>query len=206
MLDEAVEARPETRRALAEEIRKASERLNRLVDNLLDMSRLESGMLKLNRQSYDLGDLASVVIRRLENELRSHAVKVTIDEDMPMIRIDFALMEQVLSNLIFNAVLHTPAGTLISISGSVKNTRATITVSDNGPGLSENDIPHIFDKFHRGKRAASGGTGLGLSICKGIVEAHGGTITAGNDPQGGAMFTINLPPDNSVETPRGETL
>jgi two-component system, OmpR family, sensor histidine kinase KdpD len=206
MLDEAVEARPETRRALSEEIRKASERLNRLVDNLLDMSRLESGMLKLNRQRYDLGDLVSVVIRRLENELRSHAVKVTIDEDMPMISIDFALMEQVLSNLIFNAVLHTPAGTVISIKGSMHDNTAMITVSDTGPGLSENDIPHLFDKFHRGDRAVSGGTGLGLSICKGIVEAHGGSITAGNDPQGGAIFRIDLPPDKAAETSQGVAL
>ncbi len=202
ILDNAVEARPETRRALAEEIKKASERLNRLVDNLLDMSRLESGMLTLNRQLYDLGDLVSVVIRRLESELSSHSVQVAIDDEMPMISIDFALMEQVCSNLICNAVLHTPSQSIIMINGSAQNNEAIITVRDNGPGLRDDELPFIFEKFRRGSTAPTGGTGLGLSICKGIIEAHGGTISAGNNPEGGAYFTMRLPLEYNAARPR----
>lgn len=202
ILDDAVEARPEIRRALAGEIKMASDRLNRLVDNLLDMSRLESGMLRLNRQMYDAGDLISVTLRRLEEELASHTVHVEISDDMPMLHIDFALMEQVLSNLMFNAATHTPAGTVISVSASADNDAALITVSDNGPGLNDEEIPIIFEKFRRGSRASTGGTGLGLSICRGIVEAHGGTITAGNNPDGGARFTIRLPSTGTSSQPR----
>lgn len=193
MLDEAIEARPETRRALSEEIRKAGERLNRLVDNLLDMSRLESGMLKLHRQRHDLGDLVSVVLKRLGNELASRTVRVSIPEDMPLLDIDFALMEQVLANLLYNAILYTPPETAIIISGNADADAAAITVEDNGPGISEEDMPFVFEKFRRGVKTPSGGTGLGLSICKGIVEAHGGAIRADNKPQGGAVFTITIP-------------
>ncbi|MBP7737731.1 MAG: sensor histidine kinase KdpD [Spirochaetes bacterium] len=202
LLDEAVDARPETRRGLSEEIHKAGGRLNRLVDNLLDMSRLESGMLKLNRQRHDLGDLVSVVINRLGNEFASHTVRVSIDEDMPMISIDFTLMEQALANLLYNAVLYTPPGTEITISGCMEGKTATIRVEDNGPGLNIADIPFLFEKFRRGLKATSGGTGLGLSICKGIVEAHGGMIQAGNKPQGGAVFTITIPVEPDDNNPR----
>jgi two-component system sensor histidine kinase KdpD len=206
LLDKEVEARPETRRALSEEIRKASERLNRLVDNLLDMSRLESGMLKLNRQLYDAGDLVSVVIRRLENEFASHKILISIGEEVPMISIDFALMEQVLANIIYNAVLHTPPETTISITASVKDNALIIIVKDNGPGLNEDEIPHLFEKFRRGSQVVSGGTGLGLSICKGIVEAHGGTISAANNPKGGASFTIRLPLNDTNKKPREDVI
>jgi two-component system sensor histidine kinase KdpD len=193
LLDDAIETRPETRRALSEEIGKASRRLNRLVDNLLDINRLESGMLKLDRQAYDLADLVSVAVRRLESELALHKLIVSIDNGLPMISVDFALMEQVLVNLLYNAVMYTPAGATISVGGSADRNMMILTVSDNGPGIGKEDIPFIFDKFRRGSNTATGGTGLGLSICKGIVEAHGGTISAKNIPSGGAVFTIRLP-------------
>ncbi|OHD70986.1 MAG: hypothetical protein A2W19_07635 [Spirochaetes bacterium RBG_16_49_21] len=205
MLDDAIEARPEIRRALSEEIRKASRRLNRLVDNLLDINRLESGMLKLNRQAYDLGDLVSVAVRRLGSELVSHNVIVSIDDGLPMISVDFALMEQVFVNLLYNAVMYTPAGSAISVGAAADRNMMTVTVSDNGPGINNGDIPFIFDKFRRGSNSAAGGTGLGLSICKGIMEAHGGSISAKNNASGGAVFTIQLPfniPDTSNEDVR----
>ncbi len=203
MLDEAIEARPETRRALSEEIRKASERLNRLVENLLDMSRLESGMMKLNRQLHDMGDLISVVTRRLENDLAGHPVRINVPEELPLVPIDFSLMEQVLSNLVYNAASHTPAGTDVHIVASAAGQSMTIVVRDTGSGLDPLEIPFIFEKFRRGSKVLPGGTGLGLSICKGIVEAHGGTIHAGNNPGGGAEFTITLPLSPAADQPGG---
>lgn len=193
LLDEAIETRPEIRRQLIEEIGKAGNRLNRLVENLLDMSRLESGMLKLNYELHDAGDLISVVLRRLENDLKAHKVHVSVSNPLPLIRIDFALMEQAFSNLVYNAIVHTPAGTEISIEASSAGKTMNLIVRDNGPGLDHNDIPYLFEKFRRGSKSSSGGTGLGLSICRGIVEAHGGTVRAGNNRGGGAEFIIELP-------------
>ncbi len=193
LLDSAVESLPETRRALLVEIGKASGRLNHLVDNLLDMSRLESGMLRLNRQPHDVGDLVSVSVRRLEDELVSHHVTTSIPDDLPLLWMDFALMEQALVNLLHNAVVHTPAGSRIAIGGRIHQGAVEIYVADNGPGLNNDEIPFLFEKFRRGARAATGGTGLGLSIAKGIVEAHGGAISALNNPEGGARFTVLLP-------------
>ncbi|HOD14225.1 MAG TPA: sensor histidine kinase KdpD [Spirochaetota bacterium] len=193
LLDDAIETRPETRRELALEINRASERLNRLVENLLDMSRLESGMLKPNIQLHDIGDLASVVLRRLENELTGHQVRISIPDDMPLVPVDFSLMEQVLCNLVYNAVNYTPPGSEIRLTASRTEDVAVIAVQDTGPGLDPADIPLIFDKFHRGSKTSPGGTGIGLSICRGIVEVHGGSIRAGNRREGGAEFIITLP-------------
>jgi two-component system, OmpR family, sensor histidine kinase KdpD len=193
LLDPAIDTRPETRRELALEINRASERLNRLVENLLDMSRLESGMLKLNVQLHDMGDLASVVTRRLENELAGRPVHVSMPEDLPLVPVDFSLMEQVLTNLVHNATYHTPSGSSIDITAAAGDGTVEIAVRDCGPGLDPAEIPFIFDKFRRGSRVAPGGTGLGLSICRGIVEAHGGSIRAGNRPGGGAEFIVTLP-------------
>ena len=196
LLDEVVESKPETRKALVLEIYRAGERLNRLVGNLLDISRLESGMMKLNLQKHDTGDLVNVVLRSLENELAEYKVLIDIPDGLPMIIIDFVLMEQALVNLVYNAVNHTPQGTVINISAELSAGGFQIVVKDNGPGLIPEEIPFLFDKFHRGASSSAGGTGLGLSICKGIVEAHNGKISAANNPEGGARFTISLPVDN----------
>ncbi|MGL4369534.1 MAG: sensor histidine kinase, partial [Spirochaetota bacterium] len=193
LLDDTINADPRTRSALAQEIALAGGRLNRLVDNLLDMSRLESGRLKLNMKPQDAGDLVSVVIRRLEKEIGTRKIHVAIAEDMPLVQIDFSLMEQTLVNILYNAIMYTPDDTDISVEVLARNDTAVFTVRDNGPGIEEEDIPHLFDKFRRGSHARSGGTGLGLSICRGIVEAHGGCIRAGNNPHGGAFFSIELP-------------
>jgi two-component system, OmpR family, sensor histidine kinase KdpD len=193
LLDEAVDALPKTRKELTYEIAKASERLNRVVENLLDMSRLESGLLKLNKQLYDIEDLISVVLRHLDHELKSHNVQVNIDQGLPMIEIDFALMEQAMTNLILNATMHTQIDSTIIIRADRENNKMSITVADNGPGISEKDLPVLFEKFKKGIKTSSGGIGLGLSICRGITEAHGGFIKACNNPMGGAEFIIILP-------------
>lgn len=200
LMDETIAASEETRRALAAEIQTASERLNRLVANLLDMSRLETGMLKLNRQRYDVGDLVAVVLRRLEGELTDRPVRVRVADDLPLVSMDFTLMEQALFNVVYNAVAHTPAGAGIAIEAHARGGHAVIAVRDEGPGLDPGDIASVFEKFQRGAGAKTGGTGLGLSISKGVVEAHNGTIAAANDPAGGAVFTVTLPIDPQDET------
>jgi two-component system, OmpR family, sensor histidine kinase KdpD len=196
LLDEKISVNPEIRSELAYEIKKASDRLNHLVDNLLDMSRLESGMLKLNKGLYDVHDLVSVALRRLNENLQTHSVQISVSDDIPLLFIDFALMEQVVTNLIYNALLYTPAGSRIEIIAVCQNSFLNIAVKDNGPGLLSEDIPYLFDKFRRGSRTPTGGTGLGLSICRGIVEAHNGTITAMNRKSGGAVFVVELPVSN----------
>jgi two-component system sensor histidine kinase KdpD len=193
LLDETISANPAARKELAEGIKKGSERLNRLVDNLLDMSRLESGLLKIKPAMYDVSDLLSVTLRRLSDELTAHRVTVSVADGMPMVNIDFALMEQALINLVYNAVSYTPEGSEIAVIALAQNGYLNIAVKDNGPGIIEKDIPYLFDKFRRGSNVGTGGTGLGLSICRGIIEAHGGTIRAANRPEGGAVFVIEIP-------------
>ncbi len=193
LMDDVVVSRPDIRSGLIKEINRAGEKLNRLVDNLLDMSRLESGLMKLNLEKNDLGDLVSVVLRSLESELADYKVLIDIQENLPMINVDFVLMEQVIINLVYNAVNYTPPGTEVRIGASQEGGNVVISVSDNGPGIDPADIPYLFDKFRRGAEPKSGGTGLGLAICRGIVEAHKGEIIAGNRPGGGAEFVITLP-------------
>ncbi len=182
----------EINHSLLNEIHTAYEKLNRLVDNLLDMSRLESGMIKLNLEWHDITDLISVVLKRLEHELSGKEIKLEISDSLPLVRIDFILMEQVISNLLYNAVIHTPSDTKITIRVTIPRTDLTIMIEDNGPGFVGIDTERIFDKFYQGKYNKSG-IGLGLSICKGLVEIHGGKILAENIPEGGARFIIRLP-------------
>jgi two-component system sensor histidine kinase KdpD len=185
--------KPELRRALTGEIRTAATRLNRLVGNLLDMTRLESGHMKLRLEWCDLADLVGVALRQLERELARHPVTNNLPRDLPLVKIDFVLMEQVLVNLLLNAALHTPPGTRVQISAEAGPQEIALTVADNGPGLPPESLPHLFDKFYRAPGAAAGGSGLGLSIVKGFVDAHGGQVSAQNRPGGGAEFTVRLP-------------
>lgn len=186
---------PETQKALAGEIHEASDRLNRLVGNLLDMSRLESGHLKPRMDWCDVHDVINASLKRCEQALAGREVTVTAPQDMPLVRIDFVLMEQALSNLLLNASVHTPAGTPVQIIASAEDRSVTVTVVDRGPGLPPDSLTRIFDKFYRVPGAPAGGTGLGLSIVKGFVEVQGGQIHAENRAGGGAAFSITMPPD-----------
>jgi len=193
LLDEVVSSKPHIRNALLKELCRASSRMNRLVDNLLDMSRLEAGMMKLEIHEYDINDLVNVVIKTLEEELDDHKVLIDIPSGLPMINCDFVLMEQTIINLVYNAIIHTPAGTEIKIGAKTDKNDYIISVSDNGPGFSPGEIPYLFDRFLRGATSGPGGTGLGLSICRAIVEAHSGVITAQNRDAGGAEFIVKIP-------------
>ena len=184
---------PGLRDALTREIREASRRLNRLVGNLLDMTRLESGRMTPRLEWCDVGDLVGVALRQLEKELAGHPVTTDLPRELPLVKMDFVLMEQALTNLLVNAALHTPAGTRVQIRAANENGELRLSVADNGPGIPTDVLPQLFDKFYRAPGAPAGGSGLGLSIVKGFVEAHGGNVTVENRTGGGAEFAIRLP-------------
>ena len=175
------------------EIQTAAERLNRLVENLLDMTRLESGKLAPKLDWCDINDLFRSSLQKLNEELSSRRVSIDIPTEMPLVKLDFGLMEQVFTNLLYNASLYTPSGSIITLSAKIAEKNCIFTVSDNGPGFPVEALKHLFEKFYRIPASRTGGTGLGLSIAKGFVEAHKGTITAANRPSGGAEFIITIP-------------
>jgi two-component system sensor histidine kinase KdpD len=175
------------------EIQEAAARLNRLVGNLLDVTRLESGHVRPKLDWCDVGDLVQTTVRSLQRELSNREIKIEIEKNLPLARLDFALMQQALANLILNAAVHTPAGKMISVQARLENNHLILSVADNGAGLPLELLPRIFEKFFRAPSAPAGGSGLGLAIVKGFVEAHGGKISAANRPTGGAIFTIQIP-------------
>jgi two-component system sensor histidine kinase KdpD len=192
-LAEAKEAAGNFDRKMVEEIQEAAARLNRLVGNLLDVTRLDSGHVRPKLDWCDVGDLISTTVRSLEREMSGREVKIVVQENLPLARLDFTLMQQALANLLLNATVHTPPDSAILIQARHEAGELILTVADNGPGLPPELLTRIFDKFVRAPDAPAGGSGLGLAIVKGFVEAHGGRIAAANRPGGGAMFAINLP-------------
>jgi two-component system sensor histidine kinase KdpD len=184
---------PEHRRALIGEIQEANARLNRVVGNLLDMARLESGQVRPRLDWHDARDLVQTTLRELQRELASHPVKLEMPTAPLLVRLDFSLVQHALGNLLLNAANHTPAGMPIEVQAQLADGNLSLRVADRGPGIPPDLLPRIFDKFFRAPTASTGGSGLGLTIVKGFVEAHGGTIAAENRPGGGAMLTIRLP-------------
>jgi len=178
---------------LYSEINIASIRLNRLVENLLNMSRLESGRITPHPDWCDAQDLVNMVSESLKNELEAFTFKTDIPADLPLIYVDFGLMEQVLHNLILNATQHSPKGSVIELKIHINDETLVFKVIDQGSGFPEDELSSVFDKFYRGKDAKAGGTGLGLSIVKGFVEAHNGRVSAANGVNGGAIFTVKIP-------------
>ena len=191
--DKTLTAQPGFSDSLLAEIREAVARLNRLVGNLLDITRVESGHVKPKMDWCEAGDLVNVTLKSLRKELSGHKVETVIVPQIPLVRMDFVLMEQALTNLLLNAAFHTAAGTTIQLSAGVEKGELALTVADNGRGIPPESLPKIFDKFYRAPGALTGGTGLGLSIVKGFVEAQGGRVSAENRPGGGAVFTLYLP-------------
>jgi two-component system, OmpR family, sensor histidine kinase KdpD len=184
---------PEISRELSTEIFKASKRLNRLIENLLNMSRLESGRITPRLDWCDIHDLINKVTESLQEELKPFNLHVVIPEDMPFVKIDFGLMEQVLYNLLYNATQYAYSSTNLRVKAFYDNGIMTLQVMDRGPGFPSGEISLIFNKFYRVEGSKAGGTGLGLSIAKGFTEAHKGTITVENRQNGGAKFTIKIP-------------
>jgi two-component system sensor histidine kinase KdpD len=178
---------------LLNDISLASSRLNRLVENLLDMTRIESGRMELNLKWFDVRDLINSTLKSLNTELSAHKIQLEIPHDTQPVKIDFVLMEQVIKNILINSCVYTPPGTDIYVKAFTNKDRLVISISDNGPGVPKEHLEHIFDKFYRVKSGHTGGTGLGLSISKGFVEAHNGSITVKNKENGGIEFKIELP-------------
>jgi two-component system, OmpR family, sensor histidine kinase KdpD len=181
-----------TYQKLNNEIFTASERLNRLIENLLNMSRLESERIKPHADWHDVHDLANKVILSLKRELQHFRLEVVIPDNMPFVKIDFGLMEQVLHNLVFNATQYARHNTTIRIKMYYDSPYFYMQVMDRGPGFPPSAIPYVFDKFYRVEGTIPGGTGLGLSIVKGFVEAQGGSVKIENRQNGGACITVKI--------------
>jgi two-component system sensor histidine kinase KdpD len=182
------------RRELAEVIRAEADQLHRLVSNLLDMTRLESGAARLHRANQSLGDVIRAAVGRMGQRLEGHPVSTNLPPTLPLVLIDRVLIEQVFFNLLDNAVKYTPESSPIEISAETSNGVVTVAFADRGPGLPPDILDRVFEKFYRAKSATSpGGAGLGLTICRAIVSAHGGRIWAENRLGGGLVFRFTLP-------------
>lgn len=182
----------ESRSELLQTIAEEAEHLNRIIRNVLDMTRLESGKIELRKEWQSLEEITGVVLNRIADRLGGRPLQTRIPEDLPLVPFDALLMEQVLTNLLENALKYTPLETPLEIAATAEEDRLLVELADRGPGLPPGEEERIFEKFVRGPHA-SGGVGLGLPICRAIVEAHGGRIWAENRPGGGAVFRFTLP-------------
>lgn len=188
-------------KAAALQLSHASERLNRVIGNLLDMSRLDSGVLQLKLEWEDPGDLIRSVVSKNSKILSEHRLEIELGPDLPLLKIDAPLLEHAISNLLVNAAAYSPKGTVIKLKTEISATAFILTVDDQGPGIPVPERPKIFDKFYRIPGTAAGGTGLGLSIVKSIIEIHGGTVAIA-DSEMGTRFKIELPlPHEKPEAP-----
>jgi two-component system, OmpR family, sensor histidine kinase KdpD len=180
------------RQDLLQTIRVEAERLNRLVQNLLEMTRLEAGV-EVRKEWHSIEEVVGAALSRLEVVLRDRSVHTEIAKELPLVPMDDVLVEQILINLLENAVKYTSPGTTMEVRAWAEEDRVMVEVADRGPGLAAGDESRIFEKFYRGTTRDSRGAGLGLAICRAIVEAHGGRIWAQNRPDGGAAFRFFLP-------------
>ena len=183
----------QTERELLQSVHEEAERLNRLVQNLLEMTRLESGALQLHRELHPPEEVIGAALGRLGKRLADRRVTTKVPSDLPLVPMDDVLVEQVLMNLLDNAVKYTPAGSPLEVIATATDETLTIEVADHGPGLPPGDEERVFDKFYRAEPVGSRGAGLGLAICRGIIRAHGGRIWAQNLPGAGVAFLFTLP-------------
>ncbi len=199
---------PEDRNTFARDIANEAQRLGRLVDNLLDLSRIEGGTLRPQKAWHDLSALITEVLERLAPLVNHHHVRLDIPEDLPPVLLDYVEVAQVLSNLIENAVKYTPPGTEITIRATLHTDVVRVEVADRGPGLPPEALSRVFERFYRvdGPGPRPRGTGLGLAVAKGLVEAHGGQIWAENRPGGGACFVFTLPAPPQSPAPSSSTV
>jgi two-component system sensor histidine kinase KdpD len=182
------------RRDLLLTIHEEGQRLNRLVRNLLDMTKITSGAIRVKKEWQPLEEVVGAALSRMDEQLQGWTIKVSLPEDLPLVPIDAVLIEQVLINLLENAAKYTPRGTELEIAAHADGARVVVDVMDRGPGVPPELLDKIFEKFYRLPRERAGsGAGLGLAICRGIVEAHGGSISATNREGGGQTFRFTIP-------------
>jgi len=196
LLQEEVQWDDEARRSFALSIESEADRLNRLVANLLDMSRIESGALKPEKEWYPIDELIHDVLGRMQPVLEGRTIHTDLPDDLPPVKLDYLQIDQVLTNLIENALRYTPAGSPIEIGVQAIGDRMIISIADHGPGIPAADRERVFDKFYRvmeTQTARTIGSGLGLAVSRGLVEAHGGRIWVENRKGGGAIFRFTLP-------------
>jgi two-component system sensor histidine kinase KdpD len=198
LLQEDVQWDEEARHGFAQAIEREADRLNRLVENLLDMSRIEDGALRPEKEEYSLTSLISDVLSRLAPLLEGRDVRTHLPDDLLLVDIDYLQIDQVLTNLIENAVRYTPADSPIDVCAQIEGEQVVLRVADRGPGIPPADLERVFDKFYRvlhGQHPAGYpmGSGLGLAVCKGLVEAHGGRIWAELREGGGLVVSVTLP-------------
>lgn len=192
--DQRTSSNSELRNQVIVELDLASERLNHIVENILDMSRIESGVLKLNFYHCDITDLVGTLVNGVKPELRNHKLEIRIQEDLPPVWIDINLLVQALTNVVRNAIAYSPEGSTIRIESlQLKEEGIGIRILDEGPGIPEDAIARLFEKFYRVPGTKTGGTGLGLTIAKAITEAHQGELVVRNLPEGGVVAEFILP-------------
>lgn len=186
------------KRELAQIAYEEANRLNRLIGNLLDMTRIETGAIHLRKEWLTLEEVISATLARFEPKATAHPISLKLASDLPFIRFDEVLIAQVFINLVQNAIQYTPPATRLYISAFLNNSKVTVEVADDGPGLMPGDETHVFDKFYRAHPETGDGIGLGLTICRAIIEAHGGRMWAENRPKKGAAFYFTLPLDSQL--------
>jgi two-component system, OmpR family, sensor histidine kinase KdpD len=185
------------RHELTVEISKASFRLNQQVENLLNMSRIESGFIRPKMDWCDISEVIYDAVKRIEENKITQRITVNVNPDMPLFKTDKGMLEQVIYNLLINAVTYTSPASCIDVIGAAHADVLELVIEDNGNGFPADEIKYVFDKFYRLKNTQKSGTGLGLSIVKGFTEALGGSVALENISTGGARFTIELPAETS---------
>ena len=183
----------EANKELTQNIYDESERLNGLVNNILKIIRLESGSIRLSKQSYALEEIIGIELSKLEKQLANKLIIIHSPKQLPLIPLDNILIGQVFTNLIENSIKFTPSDTAIEIFVEFNAQNVLVKVADRGPGVNPEEIEKVFDKFYRGQKPETKGIGLGLAICKGIIQAHKGKIWAETRKEGGAVFCFTLP-------------
>jgi two-component system sensor histidine kinase KdpD len=188
-----------TRRDFLENIHDETDRLERLVTNLLEMTQLDSGAIQPKKELHDPLDIIGSTVIRARKRMGNRKLEMKVPPDLPLVPMDGLLIGQVLTNLLDNAFKYTPEDSPIEITSWINESQWIVQVADRGPGVPEQDLPHLFDKFYRGpQKENKSGAGLGLAICKGIVDIHEGTLEAENRPDGGMFFRLTLPLENEL--------
>ncbi len=198
LVEEDDTLKAEDKLELSRAIYDEAQRMSSLVNNILDMARLDAGVIELNKQWYPLEEIIGAVLTRLQKRMADRLVSVKLPPGIPMIYVDTVMIEQVLINLLENALRYTPEGSPLEIMAEASSIAVEISVADKGPGIPKGIENQLFEKFYRVQReAAQSGVGLGLAICRAIIEAHGGSIQAQNRPTGGAVFSFMIPLDHT---------